>query len=221
MFFIMTYGSACLRQLFPRAATMASSRSLAVFSRLNASLLRDVHSAEQPVYRFAAYNVGWNYNDKKRSAEWLSDEIVKVWQEHSFHAIGISEIFEVDYPEDQPEAVLQTLVEALEMRTAMSWKGRQDGHCFYIWQPGSQCDLRSLHFCGRPITTLAEASVLLRSASGLQVASTRLPWPHAFAWEEEEKRRESGQTVPRQCSPTGCENCCSTYEAEACGTTKG
>ena len=82
MFFIMTYGSACLRKLFPRAATMASSCSRAVYNRLSAPLLLDANSAEQPVYKFAAYNVGWNYDSKKHSAELLREGIVKVWQEY-------------------------------------------------------------------------------------------------------------------------------------------
>ena len=68
-----------------------------------------VSSAAQPAmsqaYRIAAYNVGWNITSKKHSAGWLSEELVGLWREHKFHAIGISEIFEVDYPREERAAV--------------------------------------------------------------------------------------------------------------------
>ena len=48
-------------------------------------------SAEQlawsRVYKLDAYNVGWNLTDQKRSAKWLSDELVQLWREHMFHVI--------------------------------------------------------------------------------------------------------------------------------------
>ena len=52
------------------------------------------------IYSFHAYNVGWNYTDKNRSEKWLADEIVRLYQENGFDAIGISEIFEVEYDDD-------------------------------------------------------------------------------------------------------------------------
>ena len=54
--------------------------------------------APRPVFGFSAYNVGWQFNDKKRDAWWLGAELVRHWHESNFHAIGISEVFEVEYP---------------------------------------------------------------------------------------------------------------------------
>ena len=58
------------------------------------------HITEKPalsrIYKIHAYNVGWLYADKKRRAEQLSREVSRLWVDHRFHAIGISEVFEID-----------------------------------------------------------------------------------------------------------------------------
>ena len=48
-------------------------------------------------YKFHAYNVRWNYADKKRSPEWLCREVSRLRWHHRFHVTGISEVFEIDY----------------------------------------------------------------------------------------------------------------------------
>ena len=69
------------------------------------SQLHSPSSAGQPssslVYSFHAYNVGWNFTDKKRTAQWLGKELVQHWHEHGFNAIGISEVFEIEYAAPQ------------------------------------------------------------------------------------------------------------------------
>ena len=103
-----------------------------------------VHSSRQPdmtrMYRFAAYNVGWIITDKGRSAARLADELVEVWRAHNFHAMGVSEVFEVDYPAatlDQVnarrQAILDEVVAAFKAIDDAQWQGRVDGHCFYLW----------------------------------------------------------------------------------------
>ena len=49
------------------------------------------------VYKFDAYNLGWQITDKERSAQLLGEELVQLWRQHHFDGIGISEVFEVDY----------------------------------------------------------------------------------------------------------------------------
>ena len=86
----------------------------------------DPDDAEQPascpVYSFHAYNVGWNNTDNQRDAWWLGTEVVRGWKEHKFHAIGISEVFEVDYPADEikkfndrRQRILEDLVKRLNV----------------------------------------------------------------------------------------------------------
>ena len=62
-------------------------------------------SAAQPdlsqVYTFHAYNLGWNYTDNRRTTQWLCEEVVRRWRGHAFAAIGLSEVFEIDYPSTQ------------------------------------------------------------------------------------------------------------------------
>ena len=91
-------------------------------------------------YRIAAYNVGWNITDKKRSAGLFSEDLVGVWRERQFHAIGISEIFEVDYPavrragaDERRRGILAEFLNDLRQHVSAGWHGRQDDHCFYIW----------------------------------------------------------------------------------------
>ena len=57
--------------------------------------------ASSPVYSFHAYNVGWNITDSQREAWRLGTEVVRDWEENKFHAIGISEVFEIDYTFDE------------------------------------------------------------------------------------------------------------------------
>ena len=61
----------------------------------------EAHIIEKPalsrIYKIHAYNVGWLYADKKRTAEQLSREVSRLWVDHRFHAIGISEVFEIGY----------------------------------------------------------------------------------------------------------------------------
>ena len=104
-------------------------------------------SASTKVYKFASYNIGWNITDKSRSATRLANELLEVWWRHSFHAIGLSEVFEVDYPPQtlvavnaQRQAILNVIVAAFNDAAATDdaaqlvvWQGRVDGHCMYLW----------------------------------------------------------------------------------------
>ena len=104
-------------------------------------------SALTKVYKFASYNIGWNITDKSRSATRLANELLEVWRRHSFHAIGVSEVFEVDYPAQtlvavnaQRQAILDVIVAAFNDAAATDdaaqlvvWQGRVDGHCMYLW----------------------------------------------------------------------------------------
>ena len=106
--------------------------------------------AETPhrVYCFDAYNVGWNYADRKRDEKWLADEICTLYREDSFDAIGISEIFEVEYdshpgmtkPVEQRRArILDCLLQSLSNQRSIAgvksnWRGQIDGHCIYMWK---------------------------------------------------------------------------------------
>ena len=100
-------------------------------------------NAEQPascsVYSFHAYNVGWNFTDKQRTADWLGNELVRHWREHGFNAIGISEVFEVTYAARQlvavdarREEILSSLVEHLNGHVFPGWHGRRHDHCLYL-----------------------------------------------------------------------------------------
>ena len=88
------------------------------------------------VYKFDASNLGWNITDKKRSAHWLGEELVQLWRHHQFHGIGISEVFEVDYPRAKLEEVnamrqkiLLEVLAKLNADASGEWLGRQDSHC--------------------------------------------------------------------------------------------
>ena len=104
------------------------------------------------IYSFHAYNVGWNWTDKKRNEEWLGREISKLYEQYNFDAVGISEIFEVEYGDDENmnrrvekrrEQILTFLLHALAAASSSAgqpaksenrkWLGRIDGHCMYIW----------------------------------------------------------------------------------------
>ena len=96
--------------------------------------------ASSPMYGFHAYNVGWNFTDKKRDHWWLGTELVRDWKEKKIHAIGISEVFEVDYPadevknvDDRRQDILKNLVKRLNDEVYAGWYGRQDAHTLYIW----------------------------------------------------------------------------------------
>ena len=71
-------------------------------------------SAVQPTfYVFDAYNVGWNLKDRKRTAERLGQELVKLWHDHEFHAIGLSEIFEIEYKDEATRNEVMTKREGI------------------------------------------------------------------------------------------------------------
>ena len=84
------------------AATRSAEQPASSTAEQAATSQAATSSAEQPalsqVYKFHGYNLGWNYTDKQRSAQWLSEELVRLWNEHGFHAIGLSEVFEIEYP---------------------------------------------------------------------------------------------------------------------------
>ena len=129
-----------------RAAQPASSNAEQLFSEE----LPSPSSAEQPascsVYSFHAYNVGWNFGDKQRTADSLGEELVRHWCEHQFNAIGISEVFEVAYPphrlvevDARRKEILSSLVEQLNYRVCAGWHGRRDDHCLYLWHESLHC----------------------------------------------------------------------------------
>ena len=113
----------------------------------------DVHGeAFSRIYSFHAYNVGWNWTDKGRDEEWLGREISKLYEQYNFDAVGISEIFEVEYGDDENmnrqvekrrKQILDFLLHALAGASSSTgqpaqsekrkWLGRTDGHCMYIW----------------------------------------------------------------------------------------
>ena len=84
--------------------------------------------ASSPVYSFHAYNVRWNINDKQREAWWLRSQVVRDWKENKFHAIGISEVFEIDYTSDEiknvdhcRQGILKGLVKRLNDEVSAGW----------------------------------------------------------------------------------------------------
>ena len=102
-------------------------------------------SAEYPrmsrVYRFDAYNLGWQLTDKQRSAKLLGEELLQLWRQHQFDGIGISEVFEVDYPavslgkvNARRQEILREVLERLNADASGGWLGQQDNHCMYVWQ---------------------------------------------------------------------------------------
>ena len=65
-------------------------------------------SAAQPrSYVFDAYNVGWSLGDKMKTPEVLGKELVDLWHHHKFHAIGLSEIYEIEYKDEAVSAEVQ------------------------------------------------------------------------------------------------------------------
>ena len=100
-------------------------------------------SAAQPMsYVFDAYNVGWSFTDKKRTPQRLAEELVEVWLDHHYHAIGLSEIFEIEYKDEALKAQAETrregirdvLLETLGKVSGRPWRARLDAHHMYIYQ---------------------------------------------------------------------------------------
>ena len=67
-------------------------------------------------------------------------EVVRDWKENKFHAIGISEVFEIDYTCNEfknvghrRQGILRGLVKRLNDEISAGWCGRQDAHTLYIW----------------------------------------------------------------------------------------
>ena len=129
---------------------MAVSSGAAQSVRMLAETLSSV-SAEQPdeatVWTkpgvFANYNVGWQYTDRKRTAV-----AHRVFVAHPFHAMGISEIFEIYYSSTvehaqinvERQTILKVILNAFNDGAAQPvWEGRQDEHCLYIWQTSLNC----------------------------------------------------------------------------------
>lgn len=84
----------------PASVSTASFRAARLFQPVESGV-----SAAQPdlsqVYTCHAYNTGWNYTDKGRTTQRLCEEVVRLWRVHAFDAIGLSEIFDIDYPSTQ------------------------------------------------------------------------------------------------------------------------
>ena len=125
------------------ARSMDSAASTRLLRCAGCAFVVDPDDAEQPasspVYSFHAYNVGWNNTDSKREVWWLGAELVRDWKENKFHAIGISEVFEADYPGNEIEkvdhrrqSILEGLVERLNAQACAGWCG-QDAHTLHIW----------------------------------------------------------------------------------------
>ena len=100
-------------------------------------------SAAQPrSYVFDAYNVGWSLTDKRRTPEHLGEELVQLWCDHHFHAIGLSEIFEIEYKDEAVRAQVKTrregirdvLLETLGKVSGRPWCARLDAHHMYIFE---------------------------------------------------------------------------------------
>ena len=138
------------RSAQPPAASSAAQPATNSAGRLYDS--PKAHITEKPalsgIYKIHAYNVGWLYADKKRTAEQLSREVSRLWVDHRFHAIGISEVFEIDYSNklllekvnvrrqeilSEVLTKLKAVASRAEQPDAGEWRGRQDAHCFYIW----------------------------------------------------------------------------------------
>ena len=110
------------------------------------SLVSD--SAVQPtIYVFDAYNVGWSLSDKKRTAERLGQELVQLWHDHEFHAMGLSEIYEVEYKDEatsnqvqtKRESIRDVLLGMLTKASSRQWRARLDAHHMYIYQESLNC----------------------------------------------------------------------------------
>ena len=98
-------------------------------------------AAQPAMYVFDAYNVGWSLTDKKRTPALLGDELIRLWREHAYHAIGLSEIFEIEYPPDQlphvrekRETICKVLLRMLTEASNLEWRARPDAHHLYIYQ---------------------------------------------------------------------------------------
>ena len=110
------------------------------------SLVSD--SAVQPtIYVFDAYNVGWSLSDKKRTAELLGEELVELWRHHKFHAIGLSEIFEIEYKDEKikndvtmtRQHIRDVLLGMLNKESSRQWRARLDAHHIYMYQETLNC----------------------------------------------------------------------------------
>ena len=110
---------------------------------------------------FDAYNVGWNLQDRKRTAERLGQELVKLWHDHEFHAIGLSEIFEIEYKDEtirndvmmKREYIRDVLLGMLNKASSRQWCARLDAHHIYMYQESLNCvehDYVSLGVANQP-----------------------------------------------------------------------
>ena len=61
-------------------------------------------------------------------------------KENKFHAIGILEVFEIDYTSDEMknvdhrrQGILKGFVKQLNDKVSAGWCGRQDAHTLHIW----------------------------------------------------------------------------------------
>ena len=158
-------------------------------------------SAEYPrmsrVYKFDAYNLGWQITDLKRSAQWLGEELVQLWRQHQFDGIGISEVFEVDYPPGKlgevnarRQEILLEVLGRLNADASGGWSGQQDNHCMYVWQRSLNLVFADHISLGVESKTLAKVSVLPLSSRGCRVAASPLSCTLPFPWAE--KTREAG-----------------------------
>ena len=118
--------------------------------------------AVQPEFNvFDAYNVGWSLSDKKRTARRLGEELVELWHDHEFHAMGLSEIYEVEYKDAatrnevmiKRERIRDVLLGMLTKASSRQWCARLDAHHMYIYQESLNCvqqDYVSLGVASQP-----------------------------------------------------------------------
>ena len=85
---------------------------------------------------------------------------MRVWREPSFHAIGVSEVFEIDYPAQtvvqikaRRQEILDEVVAAFNAVDDAQLRGQVDGHCFYLWHSSlglAHADFSSLGVTNQP-----------------------------------------------------------------------
>ena len=95
-------------------------------------------SAAQPAdhnawRRISFYNIGWDASSKKHTAEMLAGEITDLVAVKGLHAIGLSEVFNLQNDEHLHDARQNIMQSVLTSLGKAVWEGRCDGHYIFLW----------------------------------------------------------------------------------------
>ena len=100
--------------------------------------------SDTDVFRFASINLGWDFKSQKHTPKWLCSAVKDVIQARALDALGLSEIFEIDFNSDEANArkkdILQKILRRLNEGHSSkgsagqpAWMGRCDIHSIFIW----------------------------------------------------------------------------------------